>query len=301
MPRARAASSRAATVGWSATLPAAPGGPALETSLDNSGSPEAQPGADFSAREVLRLAWPLFQQTLLRCLPLGVLAAAASAVPNAEAAARRAAGAPQHDREWWMLLVAVTALVLICYGAVLRIQLHQARGERQDVMAALRSALASLPATLAFLLMAFAPLLPPAMWMSMRGPDLIGVLLLLAAVGGVLLMFFGWPAIVAQGLSPWAAVRRSILLVRSRYLQVMAVVGLLLASVLVFALLASIFIGSVIMLAGPAAQSSQNWLAVSRWLMAGVLALPIVYAGAVSIAAWRCVAEPPGTRSSSLS
>lgn len=241
---------------------------------------------------MLRLAWPLFQQTLLRCLPLGVVAAAASAMPNAEAAARRIAGAPQHDREWWMLLVAVTALVLICYGAVLRIQLYQARGEPQDVMAALRSAFASLPATLVFLLMAFAPLLPPAMWIAMRGSGLIGTLLLLAAVAGVMLMFFGWPAIVAQGLSPWAAARRSILLVRSRYLQVLAVVGLLLASVLVFALLASIFIGSVIMLAGPAAQSSPNWLAASRWLMAGVLALPIVYAGAVSIAAWRCVAEP---------
>ena len=126
----------------------------------------------------------------------------------------------------------------------------------------------------------------------MRGSGLIGTLLLLAAVAGVMLMFFGWPAIVAQGLSPWAAARRSILLVRSRYLQVLAVVGLLLASVLVFALLASIFIGSVIMLAGPAAQSSPNWLAASRWLMAGVLALPIVYAGAVSIAAWRCGAVP---------
>ncbi|MBK6673860.1 MAG: hypothetical protein IPG49_10455 [Proteobacteria bacterium] len=37
-------------------------------------------------------------------------------------------------------------------------------------MAALRSAFASLPATLApFLLMAFAPLPPPAMWIAMRG------------------------------------------------------------------------------------------------------------------------------------
>lgn len=248
---------------------------------------------DFSAREVLRLAWPLFQQTLLRCLPLAVLAAAASAVPNAEAAARRATGAPQHDREWWLLLVLVTVLVLICHGAVLRIQLYQARGERQDVMAALRSAFASLPATLAFLLMAFAPLLPPAMWIAMRGWGFIGTLLLLAALAGVMLMFFGWPAIIAQRLSPWGAARRSILLVRPRFAQVVAVVGLLLASVLVFALLASIFIGSVIMLAGPEAQSNRNWLAASRWLMAGVLALPIVYAGAVSIAAWRSVAETP--------
>lgn len=252
-----------------------------------------QPGAEFSAREVLRLAWPLFQETLLRCLPLGVLAAAASAVPNAEGAARRAAGLPHYDREWWMLLVAVTALVLICNGAMLRIQLFQSRGERQDVMAAMRAAFASLPATFGFLLLAFAPLALPALWIAARGFGPAGALLLVVASAGVLPMFFGWPALVSQRLSPWAAVRTSLRLARPRYLQVAALVGLLLASVMVFALLASIFIGSVIALAGPAAQTSPSWLAVSRWLMAGVLAVPIVYAGAVGITAWRCAAETP--------
>lgn len=242
---------------------------------------------------MLRLAWPLFQETLLRCLPLGVLAAAASAVPNAEAAARRAAGAPKYDGEWWMLLAAVTALVLICYGAVLRIQLHQARGGRQDAFAAMRDAFGSLPATFAFLVIAFAPLAPPALWLSMRGFGAIGMLLLLAALAGVLLMFFGWPAMVARSISPWAALRLSVLLVRPRYRQVAAVVALLLAAVLVFTQLAGIFLGSMIMIAGPAAQSSPNWLAVSRWLLAGVLAVPIIYAGAVSITAWRCVMESP--------
>lgn len=242
---------------------------------------------------MLRLAWPLFQETLLRCLPLGVLAAAASAVPNAEAAARRAAGAPKYDGQWWMLLAAVTALVLICYGAVLRIQLHQARGGRQDALAAMRDAFGSLPATFAFLVIAFAPLAPPALWLSMRGFGVIGMLLLLAALAGVLLMFFGWPAMVARSISPWAALRLSVLLVRPRYRQVAAVVALLLAAVLVFTQLAGIFLGSMIMIAGPAAQSNPNWLAVSRWLLAGVLAVPIIYAGAVSITAWRCVMESP--------
>ncbi|MBK6673859.1 MAG: hypothetical protein IPG49_10450 [Proteobacteria bacterium] len=76
----------------------------------------------------LRLAWPLFRQTLLRCLPLrrgGPLRPARCPMPGA--AARLFTGAPQRlDREWWMLLVAVTALVLICYSAVLHIQLYQA-------------------------------------------------------------------------------------------------------------------------------------------------------------------------------
>jgi hypothetical protein len=261
--------------------------------LDNSGPSEAPPGADFSAREVLRLAWPLFQQTLLRCLPLSVLAAAASAMPNAEAAARRPRGPPLYDREWWMLLTTVTALVLICYGAVLRMQLYQARGERLDALTAMRSAFAGLPAAFLFMLMAFAPLMPAALWLTARGSGLVGALLMVAALAGVLPMFFGWPAMVAAGLSPWTAARRSIALAKPRYAQVAAVAVLLLAAVLVFTQLAGIFLGSVIMIAGPAAQTDPNWLAVSRWLMAGVLAVPIVYAGAVSITAWRCVAESP--------
>ena len=188
----------------------------------------------------------------------------------------------------------VTALVLICYGAVLRIQLHRARGERQDAFVALREAFASLPFTLLFLLMAFAPLVPPALWLSVRGFGFLGMLLLMAALAGVMLMFFGWPAMVAQRLYTRGPPRGDrCLLVRPRYLQVAAVVALLLAAVLVFTQLAGIFLGSVIMIAGPAAQSNSDWLAASRWLMAGVLAVPIVYAGAVSITAWRCVMEPP--------
>jgi hypothetical protein len=70
-------------------------------------------------------------------------------------------------------------------------------------------------------------------------------------------------------------------------------VALLLAGIVIFALLASILIGTVILLPGPAAQTSPNWLALSRWLMAAVLAVPIVYACAVSITAWRYVAEQP--------
>jgi hypothetical protein len=259
--------------------------------LDNSSTSETQPTTEFSAREILRLAWPLFQETLLRCLPLGALAAAASAVPNTERLARLAAGAPKYDSQWWLLLATVTTLVLICNGAVLRIQLYHARGERQDVLAAMRSAFASVPATFLLLLLIFAPLIPPLMWLAMRSIDVVGVLLVIAALAGLLLMFFSWPALVAQGLSPWAAARRSVLLARSRYLQLLVLVALLAAAVLVFALLASIFIATVMMLAGPAAQTSPNWLAVARWMMAAVLAVPVVYACAVAITAWRCAAE----------
>jgi hypothetical protein len=243
----------------------------------------------FAAREVLRLAWPLFQETLLRCLPLGVLAAAASAVPSAEAAGRRAAGLPAYDTQWWVLLALVTGLVLICYDAMLRIQTWQARGQRLDVLAAMRSGFAALPATFLLLLLALAPLVAPVLWLSWRGADVAGVLLLMLALGGLLYLFFGWPALVAQRVWPWAALRDSILLVRGRYLQVASLALVLLAAILVFSLLTGIFLGVVMMLAGPAAPTSHLWLSVSRWLMAGVLALPLVYGGAVSVTAYRLI------------
>jgi len=236
---------------------------------------------------VLRLAWPLFQETLLRCLPLGVVAAAASAVPQAESVARRAQGLAPHDAQWWGVLAASTALVLICYEGVLRLQWASATRQPCGVMAALRLAVASLPGAFALVVLALTPLLPAMLWISGRGFGLLGVLLVLGGLTGVLFVFFGWPAMLAERLSPWAALRRSTGLVRARFAQVAALAGLLVAMVMVFAMLTGIFIGEIMMLAGPAAQSSHVWLSLSRWLMAGVLALPILYGSAVAVTAFR--------------
>jgi hypothetical protein len=40
-------------------------------------------------------------------------------------------------------------------------------------------------------------------------------------------------------------------------------------------------------LAGQGAQTSHAGLSFSRWLMAGLLSLPVVYIGAVTVTAWR--------------
>ncbi len=241
---------------------------------------------------MLRLAWPLFQETLLRCLPLGIVAAAASAVPNAESAARKAQGLAPYDAQWWGVLAASTALVLICYDSVLRLQITRAAGQSPAVMAAMRQAVADLPRVLPLVLLAFMPLLPALLWVGMRGFGLIAVVLLLAGLAGMLFVFFAWTAMLAEALLPWSALRRSILLVRAQFAQVAALAGLLLAMVLVFAMLSGIFIGEIMMLAGPQAQSSHGWQAISRWLMAGVLAIPIVYGSAVAVTAYRVITSP---------
>ncbi len=87
--------------------------------------------------------------------------------------------------------------------------------------------------------------------------------------------------------SPLAALRGGIALVRGRWLEFAGVVAALLAAVLVFVLLASILISMVMNLAGQGLDPTAGGLALSRWLIAVVLAVPVVYAGAVSVVTWR--------------
>ena len=93
-----------------------------------------------------------------------------------------------------------------------------------------------------------------------------------------------------RSTSSWvhsAALRRSVALVRGRFFAVAGILGAALAAVLVFMLLTGILLAVVMSLAGPGAQTGHTGLSVSRWLMAALLALPVVYVGAVSVAAWR--------------
>lgn len=264
--------------------------------MNTADSPSLEPpgGSGFHAREILRLAWPLFQETLLRCLPLAILAAAASAVPEAEASASRAAGLQPHGREWWGVLLASTVLTLLCYDTLLRLQVAAIDRARPAVLETMRRSMLALPATLGLLLLSLAPLLPPLWWIAARGFGWLPLLLLLGGLCGLLFVFFAWPVQIVERASPWAALTRSILLVRSNFTQVAMLAGVLLAAVLVFSQLTGIFIGIVMTVAGPEAQASHTWLSVSRWLMAGVLAVPIVYVGAVSVTAYRHATTPHG-------
>ena len=65
----------------------------------------------------------------------------------------------------------------------------------------------------------------------------------------------------------------------------------LMAAVLVFILLAGILVGIVMNLAGQATPGPSA-LAFSRWLMAVLLAVPVVYGGAVTVSAWRAARRP---------
>jgi hypothetical protein len=102
--------------------------------------------------------------------------------------------------------------------------------------------------------------------------------------------FFAWTAQIDERLGPVAALRRSVALARGRFLDIAGIAGATLAAVLVFVLLTGILLGVVMSLAGMGAQQTGHLgLSFSRWLMTSLLSLPVVYVGAVNVAAWRAV------------
>jgi hypothetical protein len=243
--------------------------------------------ARIIVRDVLGTAWPLFQVCLPSCLPLAVVAVAASATPGAEAVVTGEARGYLHSRHWWGLLLASTALTLICYGAMLRQQLSLAAGKRPQLLDSLRNAARDVPYVLVLLVIWTLPFVP-AIWVTaLRGFDTLALLLTVGALGLLVYALPAWPALIAGSANPWAALTGGIAMVRGRWLEFAGVVAALLAGVLVFALLSSILISMVMNLAGQGVNPTPGGLAFSRWLIALVLAVPMVYAGAVSVVTWR--------------
>lgn len=238
--------------------------------------------ARLAPREVLAAAWPLFQVSLLRCLPLAVLGVAASATPVAEAGASSEGHGFLHDAQWWGLYAASSVLTLICYAGILRQQLALSRGQAPRVLDSLRDSVAGLPATIGVVLLV---LLAVAAGMA---------LLVLPGIVALVLFFLAWTAQLDERLDPLAALLRSCRLVRGRFFAVAGVIGAAVAAVLVFVLLTGILLAVVMNLAGPGAQSGHAGLSFSRWLMAGLLAVPVVYVSAVNVAAWRAALGSSG-------
>jgi hypothetical protein len=226
---------------------------------------------------VLAAAWPLFQVSLPGCLPLAVLGAVASGAPGAEAVASGEARGFLHSAQWWGVYAVSTVLMLICYAGILRQQLAHSVGRRVGVFDSMRDSVAGLLPTLGVVLLVLVAVVGG------------GILLVLPGLAALVWFYFGWVAQLDERLNPVAALRRSVALVRGRFLAVAGVAGATLAAVLVFVLLAGILLAVVMNLAGIGAGSGHAGMSFSRWLMAALVALPVVYVGAVNVAAWRAV------------
>lgn len=265
--------------------------------MSSSGPSSAQPSrpplpvaTSLAARDILGAAWPLFKACLPVCLPLAVVGVAAGATPGAEAVNSGLPRGMAHTREWWGLFAACMVLTLICYGAVLRQQFAIAAGESLRVMDVLRDAARDVPQVLLLLLALVVPMVPAMLFTAWQGFDVLAALLTLAGAGLLVFGWFAWPALVATRSGPLAALGASVALVRGRWMNFVQLAFALVASVLVFVLLVGIFIGLVMGLAGQATPDA-NGLALSRWLMGLILALPVVYGGAVTVSAWRAATK----------
>jgi hypothetical protein len=262
----------------------------------NPGSGRPQPvSTSLVPREILSAAWPLFKACLPLCLPLAVMGVAAGATPSAEAALNRAADGIAYGPEWWGVAIASTVLMLICYGAVLRLQLALAAGGRLPLLDAIRGAAMDVPLVLPLVVMLALPLLPAVLVTAWRGFGVPAALLTLAAGASIIYGWFAWPALAtrdagAAARSPFTALALSFRLVSGRWRAIALIAGTLLAAILVVVLLVGNFLGVVMGLAGQSDPTAQG-LAISRWLMALVLAVPVVYGGAVTVIAWRTAAR----------
>jgi hypothetical protein len=96
---------------------------------------------------------------------------------------------------------------------------------------------------------------------------------------------------VLEGLGPVAAIRRGARLVRGRLMASAGVVSSAFACVLVFVLLTGVLLGVIMSIAGMNSYTGPLQLAFSRLLLAALVAVPLVWLGAVWVTAYRALSD----------
>jgi hypothetical protein len=193
------------------------------------------PPRGTSVRVLLETATQLFRATVLKCLPLGMLAVLAGMVPLIY---WRAAGHPfsmlaEHDMTYDLLTLLGTALELWLLGALLLRQRALVTGAPIGIRDELFTSLRRLP--ILFLC-----------WIVAVASVVLG--LLLAVVPGLFL----WvcylvllPVVLFDGVGPYTALARCVLLVRAHWWQYFAAFVIALCILLVCALVLSAFISLI--------------------------------------------------------
>jgi hypothetical protein len=189
----------------------------------------AAPGA-VRVTGLLQAAARLLRASLLKCLPLAMLAMLCARLPNLYwIASRHAPGLrAQRDLGFDLLTLAGTAIELWLIGAMMLRQRAVALGGATPLRAELAVALRRLPVILLSTLLA--------------NLSVVAGLLLLIVPGAFLLLCYLvlMPVLLFEGAGPVAALRRSVQLIRGLWWQaltavVMATLGFLMVGTLVFA------------------------------------------------------------------
>jgi hypothetical protein len=212
------------------------------------------PPRSVSVRILLETATQLFRATVLKCLPLGMLAVLAGMLPIIY---WRAAGHPfstiaQHDTTYDLLAVAGTAVELWLLGTLMLRQRAMVTGARIGIRDELLASLRRLPVMF-----------------------LCWIVAVLSVIAGLLLLLvpglFLWvcylvllPVVLFDGVGPYAALVRCVLLVRPYWWQFCAAFVFALCILMVCALVLGAFISLIeglLLDSGPAFEAI--WVASS--------------------------------------
>lgn len=230
-------------------------------------------------------AWRLFQVSWLGCLPLALLASAASTAPSREGVRLGERPGFEHSAEWWGVCAASAALTVLCLSAVLLRQAWLADGDRRNPWPALQAAGRALPRTLGLLLLLTSPL---ALTVTVLASNPVAVVVgLCASIALLVWMSFAWPALLVEGLSPAAALRRGAGLVRGRLRPVLIAIAMIYAVIVVYVLLAAILINLAVSVSGMPRPTGDVQRGISGLLLLAVGAVLSVWVAAAWIAAYR--------------
>jgi hypothetical protein len=203
-------------------------------------APLYPPSAPQTVAQVLDSTFRIFQASVIKCLPYGILSMIAGQLPNIYLLAM---GRPLHefghgDPTWWGLYVVGTLLGLFIWGAMLlrqrSIATHKATDARLEFMESLKRmpAVAGLFVVIIVLLFAgFVALILPGLYLMVA-------------------LSLSWLILLIEGRGPIDSAKRSVHLVKGNWWRTLIVLTVASMAALVFYIVAFAVVGAALQIAG---------------------------------------------------
>lgn len=224
-----------------------------------------------SVSDLLETSAQLCRASLLKCLPLGMLALLCAQLPNIywRATGHNISFSAQHDANYDLLALVGTAIEFWLIGALMLRQRAVVLGAPILASAELRTSLRRLPVILMSVLLAVLSVAAGLALLILPGIFLMVCYLVLL------------PAVLFDGLGPYASLLRSVRLIRPLWWKAMAAFVIALLLFIIFAFVVAAVIGVIAeVLAGDRAALA----AVETACTVGFGALFLVYSSALALA-----------------
>ena len=229
------------------------------------------PAGPQSIGQVLDGAFRIFQVSLAKSLPLGLLAMLAGQLPNIY---YLAIGKPMRrlgdDPIWWALDAIGIVMTLILWSAMLLRQRSVISGQATSMRGELLEALRRVPALVALFVLSLL---------------IIGAGLVALAVPGIyfaVALTLAWPALMLERLGPVDAIRRSMHLVKGSWWHTSAVLAVAGVIAIVFNFVMIAFIAITLRLFGT--NEVAMFTAAIVVVMIALFAVGVLFYGAILLA-----------------